>query len=346
MSSPLVNRLAQSGLALPALGFGAASIGNLYRPVSDAEAEATVLAALDAGMTYIDTAPYYGFGLSERRVGDVVRGRKDIVLSTKVGRLLRPDPSVGDDRERHGFCSPMPFAPHYDYSHDAIMRSVEDSFQRLGLARIDLLYIHDIGHRTHGAANGQHMDALVAGGGLRALEALREEGVISGFGIGVNELEACAEVMAHAQLDAILLAGRYTLLEQDALDDMLPACLAAGTAVVIGGPYNSGILATGTRQAGPVHYDYGVAPAHVVEKVARIEALCRDHDIPLAAAALQFPLAHPAVASVIPGLGSVARVQQTQALATQAIPGDFWAQLRAEGLVRPDAPLPGLPTPC
>lgn len=333
-------RIGRTDLTVPELGFGAASLGNLYQPVSDADARAALAAALDAGLTYVDTAPHYGRGLSERRVGDALRLRPDVVVSTKVGRLMDPDAGVVDDRERDGFRSPMPFRMRYDYSHDGVLRSHEHSLQRLGLARVDLLYVHDIGRLTHGAAADEHWRQLTRGGGLRALERLRGEGAIAGFGIGVNEIAVCLEVMAETRLDAILLAGRYTLLEQDALDALLPTCEAAGTSVVVGGPYNSGILASGTRSGGTLHYDYGPAPDAVVTKVRAIEAVAERHGVRLPAAALHFVLAHPQVAAVIPGMGSARRVEQTAALYREPIPVAFWQELRHEALVRPDTPLP------
>jgi D-threo-aldose 1-dehydrogenase len=256
-----------------------------------------------------------------------------MVLSTKVGRLLRPVAGPVDETVvRHGYATPMPFEPAFDYSYDAVMRSYEESLQRLGLARIDILYIHDIGRMTHGDENIFCMAELTTGGGLRALEELRSTGAIAGFGMGVNEI--------HARLDVILLAGRYTLLEQNALDVLFPRCDAAGTAIVVGGPYNSGILALGTKTAAPLYYNYEPAPADMIEKVRRIEAVCDAHGVPLPAAALQFPLAHPLVASVIPGLDSPARVEQTVALYRHEIPGALWHDLKREGLLHQDAPIP------
>ena len=330
----------RTGLTVTELGFGAASLGNLYQPVADVDARAAIDAALDAGMTYVDTAPHYGRGLSERRVGDAVRTRANVVVSTKVGRLMDPDASITDDRERDGFRSAMPFRMRYDYSHDGILRSHEHSLQRLGLGRVDLLYVHDIGGYTHGDAAGEYWEQLTRGGGLKALARLRDEGAIAGFGIGVNEIAVCLDVMREMPLDAILLAGRYTLLEQDALDTLLPACATAGTSIVIGGPYNSGILATGTKGGGVLHHDYGPASDAVIARVRGIEAVADRHGVRLPAAALQFVLAHPSVASVIPGLGSAARVGQTMDLYRAAIPADFWAELRHEGLLRADAPIP------
>jgi D-threo-aldose 1-dehydrogenase len=340
MSFPL-RSLGSTGLKVSELGFGTAPLGNLFRPLPDAVARETLAAAEQAGLGYYDTAPYYGFGLSERRLGDALRARRDIVLSTKVGRLLKAVPYPVDERTvRHGYATPMPFEPVFDYSYDAIMRSFEESLQRLGLSRIDLLYIHDIGRLTHGDQNTARMVELTSGGGLKALEELRAGKVIAGFGMGVNEVPACQEVMDHARLDVILLAGRYTLLEQTPLDDLFPRCAAAGTGIVIGGPYNSGILAVGTKANVPLFFNYEPAPLDVIEKVRRIEAVCDRHGVPLAAAALQFPLAHPLVASVIPGLDSAYRVTQTVSLYRHKIPPALWQDLRNADLLRADAPVP------
>ncbi len=333
--------LGHTGLSVTELGFGTAPLGNLFRPLPDATAHETLTAAEQAGFGYYDTAPFYGFGLSERRLGDALRHRGDIVLSTKVGRLLQPIPGPVDEGiARHGYATPMPFLPVYDYSYDAVMKSYEASLQRLGLSRIDILYIHDIGRLTHGEQNEARMAELTRGGGFKALEELRATKQIAGFGMGVNEVPACLEVMAHAKLDVILLAGRYTLLEQTPLDDLFPPCAAAGTAIVVGGPYNSGILAVGTRTGAPLFYNYESAPVDVIERVRKIELVCDRHAVPLAAAALQFPLGHSLVASVIPGLDSPERVAQTVALYRHKIPAALWQDLRHENLLHPDAPVP------
>ena len=322
------------------IGFGAAPLGNLYHPITDLQARITLELALTAGMNYVDTAPHYGHGLSERRTGDALRERPGIVLSTKVGRLLRADSALRGDAERLGFRSALPFVGHYDYTYDGILRSHEDSLQRLGLARVDLLFVHDIGARTHGARNAHYFDQLTQGRGFEALRRLRDEGMIAGFGVGANEWQAGLEALEQADCDVMLLAGRYTLLEQGALDRFLPLCLERQVAVVIGGAYNSGILATGTMQSGELRYDYGEAPADVVARVARIEAHCRDFQVPLAAAALQFLLAHPAVASVILGLGAPAQVEETIKLHQLRIPSEFWLALRDAGLIAEAAPVP------
>jgi D-threo-aldose 1-dehydrogenase len=333
-------RIGNTALSITELGFGAASLGNLYRVVSDSDAGETIRAAIEAGITYFDTAPFYGFGLSERRVGDALREHSGMVFSTKVGRLLKASADVRGCAERHGFCSPMPFEPEFDYSFDGVMTSWEASKQRLGLAHVDILYVHDIGRLTHGEGHEMTFRQLTDGGGFRALEQLRAAGEILAFGIGVNETAVCLEAMSHAHLDVILLAGRYTLLEQNALDDLLPACERAGTSVVVGGPYNSGILATGTRQGGALHYDYGIAPPAIVDRVRRLEVHCEQHGVPLAAAALQFPLAHPQVVSVIPGLGSPGHIERTLALYMTNIPNALWHALRNDGLLHDDAPVP------
>jgi len=329
-----------SELKLTELGFGAAPIGNLYRPISDSDAADTATAALEAGIAYFDTAPYYGFGLSERRIGDVLRGVEPVVVSSKVGRLLKADSAVRGYGQRHGYCSPMPFEPLYDYTFDGVMDSWEASLQRLGLARVDILYVHDIGRSNHGDRHTLTFRELTDGGGFRALEQLRAGGAIQAFGLGVNETAVCLEAMAHTHLDVILLAGRYTLLEQAALDALLPTCSQAGTSIVVGGPYNSGILATGTQHDGTLHYNYGPAPNSIVERVRRIEAVCERYGVPLAAAALQFPLAHPQVASVIPGLVSRQQVERTLMLYRATIPGLFWQELQSQGLLHRNAPIP------
>lgn len=331
--------LGATGLDLPPLGFGAAPLGNLYRAIPDGDARATLDAALDAGLGYIDTAPHYGLGLSERRVGDAVR-MQGATISTKVGRILFPAPDADTAAERYGFRTPMPFDARFDYSHDGILRSHEGSLQRLGLARIDILYIHDIGRLTHGAAHSHHWQQLTDGGGLRALQRLRDEGTIKAIGAGVNEIPICFDLLDQAPLDIILLAGRYTLLEQGALDALFPRCEQASTAIVIGGPYNSGILAGGPQ---PVrHYDYAPPPAEVLDKADRIAAVCARHRVPLGAAALQFAMAHPLVASVIPGLASVKEVQETMDRAVYDIPTDLWSELKQERLIAAEAPTPAL----
>ncbi|MEE3624249.1 aldo/keto reductase [Nitrospirillum sp. BR 11752] len=330
---------------LPPLGFGAAAIGNLYQRVEEGAARAAVAAAVDAGIRYIDTAPHYGFGLSESRLGAVLADldpREELLLSTKVGRVLVPvAPDAGP--VRHGFADAAPFEPVFDYSYDGVMRSYAESQRRLGRQRIDLLLAHDLGTATHGDAHGGHFRQFLDGG-YRAMRELRDQGAVRAIGLGVNEWQVCLEAMGHADFDVVLLAGRYTLLEQTALDSFFPACAARGVKVVVGGPYNSGILVNGTRGAAPLYYNYEPAPAAIVDRVRRLEAACDRFGVPLAAAALQFPLAHPVVASVIPGMADSAQVAHTRALMDTAIPPALWQALRDDNLLHPDAPIPTAPT--
>lgn len=328
-------QIGKTSLKIDPLGFGCAPLGNLYHVVEDADA--VLQAAWKAGFRYYDTAPHYGQGLSERRTGDMLRPLrgKDYLLSTKVGRLLKP---AGYAKERHGFLSPMPFDIHYDYSYDGIMRSFEDSILRLGLDRIDILYMHDIGTATHGDANKHHFSVAMAGG-YKAMDELRNQGLVKAIGLGVNEYEICEEALKYGDWDCFLLAGRYTLLEQQSLQTFLPICKQRNCSVVVGGPYNSGILATGIRGKTP-YYNYGPAPTDVIERVSKIEQVCAEFDVRLAAAALQFPLAHPAVVSVIPGLGSASRIQNTLELFSEIIPAEFWQALKNQNLLNQSAPIP------
>ena len=331
-----------TGLALTEIGLGAAPLGNLYREVSGEQARSAALAALAAGIRYIDTAPYYGFGLSERRVGDAVRGADDVITSTKVGAILRADGACDVSVEREGFRSPMPFACEYDYSYDGIMRSWDASLQRLGLARVDILYIHDFG--VHGSNNEAMFGQLTRDGGFRALEELRGSGAIAAFGLGVNEWGVCVEAAQHAKVDVILLAGRYTLLDHTvALRRFMPVCLKEHISLVIGGVFNSGILATGSGGAESARYDYAPASADVIARVRKLEAVCAAHDVRLASAALQFVLAHPAVVSAVLGLRSPEEVATAMEGYHEAIPDQFWHDLKGEGLIAADAPTPVAP---
>ncbi|MFY0679560.1 MAG: aldo/keto reductase [Thalassovita sp.] len=323
-------QIGKTNLSIPTLGFGGAPLGGLLDAVDAVDSMATLRAATQAGMRYVDTAPFYGFGLSERRVGDVIRGGS-YVLSTKVGRLLVP--GAAENPAAMGWPEALPFHPVYDYSYDGIMRSFEQSLQRLGLDRIDILYVHDIGEVTHGAQNAPHFKAL-AESGYRALDSLRQSGQISAIGLGVNETAVCMEALEIGDWDAFLLAGRYTLLEQHALTDLLPACAARDVSIVVGGPYNSGILVGGDT------WNYGAAPQEVVERVQQLKATCRDFDVALPAAALQFPMGHPSVASVIPGLRTPEELRQTLDWANAVIPAAFWDQLKDQDLLHPEAPVP------
>jgi D-threo-aldose 1-dehydrogenase len=327
-------QVGRTKLQVTTLGLGTATMGGSRIPVTRAEGEAMVTAAWDAGVRYVDTAPFYGVGAAEHRVGDAMRerDRDSWVLSTKVGRLLRPKTDLTPSSD--GRLSPMPFEVIYDYSYDGVMRSVEDSYQRLGLARIDILYVHDIGAYQHGEElNRQHLKVLRESG-YKALEELRRTGVVSAIGIGVNEKEVLIEALGFGDWDAFLLAGRYTLLEQGPLDDLLPLCQARGTSIVVGGPLNSGIL------AGRDTWNYAAAPPEIVARVQKIAAVCKAHNVPLPAAALQFPLAHPVVCAIIPGPRTAAEFNENLPLFTMKIPASLWSDLRQQGLLPANAPVP------
>ena len=336
LSETLRTRLRQSP------GLGGAPLGNLFRALSDRTAIALVRYAHAAGARYFDTAPHYGHGRSERRVGDALREfpRDDYLLSTKVGRLLEPRADAPGDQ--HGYIDTLPFVQRYDYTAKGVRRSLADSLQRLGLARIDLVYVHDIDRATHGEAHPRRLaDAL--DGGFPALATLKAEGTIGGYGLGVNDVAICREVLRHADLDVILLAGRYTLADQSALPELLPECHRRGVIIVLGGPFNSGILATGARpRDGSVpHFNYAPAPRAVVEHVAAIERVCGEFAVPLPAAALQFPLGHPAITCVLPGARSAAEFDENLRHARYPIPVRFWRALRDQHLIDAHAPLPG-----
>lgn len=326
--------LPRGGLSLPCIGMGCAPLGGLYQPVSDAQARATLDGAWDAGVRFFDTAPFYGYTQSEHRLGAALRERPrdHVVVSTKAGRLMRPDACVrpGDD----GFAAPLPFRPHYDYTYDGVLRSHDDSLQRLGLERIDILFVHDIGKATHGEREQQYWRQLTDGGGFRALDQLRAGGQVKAVGLGVNESEIVLRAMAEFDLDCTLLAGRYTLLEQASLSPLLDLCMERGNAIVIGGPFNSGVL------AGNGKFNYTDAPAAILQRVARLDAVCRAFNVPLQAAALQFPLAHPAVASCIPGGQDLAQLRQNLDWFATPLPDALWTALREAGLIDARAPVP------
>lgn len=332
------DRLGNGGLNFTELGMGTAPLGNLYRAVPEDEAQAVLEMAWDGGLRYYDTAPLYGFGLSERRVGRHLREKppEAWTLSTKVGRLLKVVPPA--ERDGIGKWFDVPSRKEvYDYTYDGVMRSVEFSFERLGLDRIDILFAHDLDSFNQGAALQDRLDELMAGG-YRALVELREQGVVKAIGAGVNEWQPCQWMAERGDFDIFLLAGRYTLLEQEPLDSFLPLCEARGIGIVLGGPYNSGILATGPVEG--AHYNYEPAPQPIKDRVGRIEAICKAHGVKLADAAFRFPLGHPQVLSVIPGGASRAEMAANLAAVHAEIPPALWADLKAEGLMRPDAPTP------
>ena len=312
--------------ALPPLGIGTAAIGNLYTPVTDVEAHATVRAALEAGISYFDTAPHYGFGLAERRLGEAL-GSAPVVISTKVGRLLEPTAERGT---RHGFVDADPYEPRFDYSADGIRRSHDSSLGRLKRERVDILLAHDLGRLTHGAAHEHHLAAFLDGG-YRAMRDLKDAGAIDAIGIGVNEVAICLELIERVELDVILLAGRYTLLDRSAAEMLIPLCDRRGVRLIVGGPYNSGILAReDLRDIARLHYDYAQAPAETIARAQRLAALCARFDVPLPAAALQFPLRDSRVATVIAGVANAGEVRDLVARAAAEIPEIVWASLAKE----------------
>jgi D-threo-aldose 1-dehydrogenase len=324
-------------LKVTGLGLGTAPLAGLYRDLSDEDAQATIDAAWDAGIRYFDTAPHYGHTRAEHRLGHALRRypRSEYVLSTKVGRHFVPRTHPYDGSE--GWQNPLPFEAIFDYTRDGILRSFEDSQQRLGMIDIDILLVHDIGRYTHGDRNAHYWKQLTEGGGFRALDELRSSGAVKAVGLGVNEGAAILEVMAEFDIDCALLAGRYTLLEQQTLNDLLPECEARQVSILLGGAFNSGILARGVQ--GDLKFNYADAPQEIIDRVARLEAVCRVHEAPLAAAALQFPYAHPAVASVLTGARSAAELRENVASFERKLPAALWKALR-EGLLDPRAPVP------
>jgi D-threo-aldose 1-dehydrogenase len=343
-------RVGRTSLEVSALGLGCAGLGGLYRDVSEADARATIDAAWEAGIRFFDTAPYYGYTKSEHYVGAALRERERdaYVLSTKAGRIMRPNRGPAARASRDGWAHPLPFEPIYDYTYDGIMRSFDDSLQRLGLACVDILLVHDIGALTHGELSTHYWKQL-SDGGFRALDALRASGAVRAVGLGVNEAQAVLDAMREFEIDCSLLAGRYTLLEQETLETLLPECERRSVSLLIGGAFNSGILARGVRHlrekpnsaVSTLKFNYGEAPARVVERVARIEAVCDRYDVALPSAALSFPYAHGAVASVLTGASSVAELRQNVEAFAAKIPAAFWEALRSEGLLDPRAPTPG-----
>jgi D-threo-aldose 1-dehydrogenase len=327
--------LGRSGLSVTALGFGGAPLGDLYAPLDDGTAIAAVETAAAAGIALFDTAPLYGRGLSEHRVGTALRRRprESYVLSTKVGRVYAPAPQ--GVRRTEGYAGGLPHEGRFDYGYEGAMRSLEQSLLRLGLASVDVALIHDIDPWTHGDAYDARFREAVAGA-YRALHELRSQGVVRAIGIGVNDAAVCARMARETDIDCVMLAGRYTLLEQGALDDFMPLATQRGIGVMLGGVFNSGILATGSRAG--AHYNYRPASPEVRDRVRRIEAVGRSHGVALPHAAIRFPLAHPAVSSVVLGAESPDEVARNLAAFDAPIPAAFWRDLVAEGLLREDAP--------
>ena len=343
MSSTRINptalrKLGSSPLMVTALGVGTAPLGDLYQRIPENDARGMLEAGYDLGLRLFDTAPLYGSGLAEHRTGGLLRqkARADLVVSTKVGRWYQPAPGGAN---RGNWAGGLEFDAVLDYSYDGAMRSFEQSLLRLGLSRVDVLLIHDVDVFTHGSqkACDRRFDEAMEGA-YRALIELRQSGDVRAIGVGVNESEMCARFARAGDFDCMLLAGRYTLLEQGALDEFLPLCEAKDIGVLAGGTFNSGILAAGPKPGSK--YNYADAPLPVRERVARLDEVCRAHRVPLAAAAIQFPLGHPKVSSVVIGAVSGEEIRQNFDLMSLPIPDALWSDLRAEGLLRADAPLP------
>lgn len=322
------------------LGFGTAPLGNMYRNIPEQEALATVDAAWQQGIRYFDAAPMYGAGLAEIRLGTALQQhrRDDYVLSTKVGRLILDDVEDTTQRdlgEKGGlFEHGLPNKIVYDYSADGTLRAIEASLNRLQTDRLDIVWIHDPARDFHGDAWREVFNTAMTGA-AKALTRLREEGAISAWGLGVNRVEPCEMALQQADPDGFLIAGRYTLLDHaDALRALMPASAERGLGIVVGGPYNSGILAGGT------HYEYQQATPDILARVDALRTVCAEFNVDIRAAALQFALAHPAVAAVIPGASQPSRIAENLALVDAEIPAAFWQALRARGLVAVDAPLP------
>jgi D-threo-aldose 1-dehydrogenase len=321
----MLSRTLRSGLSVTELGFGAAQLGNLFRETTDEEGQAAVEAAWDAGIRYFDTAPHYGLGLSERRLGAALadRPRDDYVLSTKVGRLIVPSGYPDGTMDDEGFAVPATSRRRYDLSRDGVRRSVDESLERLGLDRIDIAYLHD--PDDYGPA--AHAEAIPA------LIELRDEGVVSAVGAGMNQSAMPAEFVRRHDIDVIMLAGRYTLLEQGALDELLPLAVDRGVSIVAAAVYNSGLLSR-PRPAADAHYDYGPAPAAMIARANAIADTCEEFGITLPEAAIAFPLRHPAVVSVVVGMRTADQVVGTAERYATRIPEDFWRVLAERGLTR------------
>jgi len=334
-----LDRHNNGGLKLSELGFGTAPLGNLYKSISDDDATRTLELAWKSGVRYYDTAPLYGLGLSETRLNRFLRGkpREEYVISSKVGRILKVcNPK---DRDGIGKWFEVPDrTEHFDYSYDGVMRSIEFSLERLGLSNLDIIYAHDLCIFTHGSkqASDERIEEFFKTKGYDAMLSLREQGVVSAIGAGVNEWQVCQTMAERGDFDLFLLAGRYTLLEQDALDSFLPLCEERNIGIVTGGPYNSGILASGAVPG--AFYNYDPAPEKIMERVNKIENICKEFKVPLKTAALQFPLMHPTHLSVIPGGQSSTEMESNLDSLNFEIPSELWAALKTADLLHPKSP--------
>jgi len=332
-------QIGQTRLSVTEIGFGGAPLGNLFEDVAEQQAQETLRNAWQVGLRYFDTAPFYGYGQSEHRLGHFLRQqpRQEFVISTKVGRVLKATRNL-DTFDKGGWIGGLPFECRFDYSYDGIMRSYEDSLQRLGLHAVDLLLIHDLD--TFFFNDDQvtaHLNQLYTSG-WRALEELRSSGQISGVGAGLNKLGMIPRFLDLMPLDFFIVAMPYTLLDQDALEVEFLKCAEHGATVVIGSVFASGILATGPVKG--ARYAYAPASEKILDKTRHIQKLCQSYKVPLPAAAIQFPLAHPQVSAIIPGAHKPEFIQSNIQNYQYPIPADLWAELKAENLLRQDAPTP------
>lgn len=333
--------LGRTRLEVTRLGVGTAPLGDLYEVLDERQAAGMLETSWELGLRLYDTAPLYGGGLAEHRTGAVLRQmpRNQFVLSSKVGRWYRP-PQAGRQANRGNWAGGLEFDASFDYSYEGAMRSFEQSTLRLGISRLDMLLIHDVDVHTHGTreACDRRFDEAMEGA-YRALVELRKNRDIEAIGVGVNEADMCARFARAGDFDCMLLAGRYTLLDQSALDEFLPLCEQKGIAMLAAGAFNSGVLASGPKVGGK--FNYSDAPRAVLDQVAKLDSVCRAHGVPLAAAAIQFPLGHPSVASVVVGAIDETEIRQDAQLMATPIPSALWDQLRSEGLLRKEAPVPG-----
>ncbi|MGL1920786.1 MAG: aldo/keto reductase [Hyphomicrobiales bacterium] len=338
--SVLLNNRTKRSVPLTRMGFGGAPIGNAFVLVSDEDAQGALQTAYDAGIRYFDTAPQYGLGRSEMRYNPAIKrfGRQNIQLSTKVGRILvdcEPHEVTPD-----GFVNPPQKRIVFDYTYDGVMRSYEDSRARLDVKNSDILLVHDLCHFSQGSVekSQEKIREFFDEGGYKALSELRDAGEIAAIGAGVNTWQACQTLLENGDFDGFLLAGRYTLLEQEALETFLPMCEKRDVGIILGGPYNSGILATGAVEG--ARYNYSAPSQEIINRVNKIEAVCKSHNTSLIAAAIQFPMGHPSVKTIIPGAINAAQMKNNIELFETDIPKQLWSDLRGEGLIRADAPLP------
>ncbi len=322
-------QVGKSKVEVDVLGLGCAPLGGNFVDLNYNQAAEIIRFALSSGIQYFDTAPWYGFGRSERVLGDQLRGNK-FILSSKVGRILKP--GAVDIPSDYGMVNPLPFHPVYDYSYDGIMRSFEDGLQRLGLDHIDILLVHDIGTFQHGDENKRHFEDL-SNSGYKAMDELRKNGIVNAIGLGVNENQICLDALEIGYWDVFLLAGRYTLLEQTPLDTLFPECIKVGTSIICGGPFNSGVL------VGREMWNYANASQEILNKVKLLSKVADKYNVPLPAASLQFPLFNKIISSVIPGVRSKSEYQQILEWFKLEIPLEFWQELRVKELIDSNAPI-------